>query len=467
MQSSFNRSSLVNVVGSVVALGFVIQTQVAMCGATTEDGDGYLPIVKVQAEYPQRAVDRGIEGSVTVEFTVSESGNVEDPVVVESDPPGIFDRAAIHAATQFKYRPRVVDGSPVRVEGVQHKIEFTLGDDPTASESQELGEPDGDSEAKVEDSDYLWIFKLRPKYPRRALQRGIEGFATVEFTVTEKGNVENLFVVEADPPGIFDRAAIHAATRFKYRPRVVDGSPVRVEGVLHRFDFKIENESTAIYSQELDGQGSALETTEEDGEYLPLVKVAPKYPPRALTRGIEGFATVEFAVSVKGNVEDPFVVESDPAGIFDRAAIHAASRFKYRPRVVDGSPIRVEGVKHRFDFKIGDESAASYYQELDGQGRVLETTVEDGEYLPLVKVRPMYPPRALARGIEGFVTVKYAVTEKGEVDDLVVIDSKPEGVFDRSATTAAMKAKYRPKIVDGSPVRVEGVKHTIVFELEN
>lgn len=354
MQSSFNRSSLVNVVGSVVALGFVIQTQVAMCGATTEDGDGYLPIVKVQAEYPQRAVDRGIEGSVTVEFTVSESGNVEDPVVVESDPPGIFDRAAIHAATQFKYRPRVVDGSPVRVEGVQHKIEFTLGDDPTASESQELGEPDGDGEAKVEDSDYLWIFKLRPKYPRRALQRGIEGFATVEFTVTEKGNVENLFVVEADPPGIFDRAAIHAATRFKYRPRVVDGSP-----------------------------------------------------------------------------------------------------------------IRVEGVKHRFDFKIGDESAASYYQELDGQGRVLETTVEDGEYLPLVKVRPMYPPRALARGIEGFVTVKYAVTEKGEVDDLVVIDSKPEGVFDRSATTAAMKAKYRPKIVDGSPVRVEGVKHTIVFELEN
>ena len=71
----------------------------------SKDGE-YLPVVKVHAEYPARAIERGIEGSVTVEFTVTEKGIVEDPVVVESDPPGIFDRAALNAALKFKYKPQ-------------------------------------------------------------------------------------------------------------------------------------------------------------------------------------------------------------------------------------------------------------------------------------------------------------------------------------------------------------------------
>ncbi len=97
-------------------------------GLSLDSGDGeYLPIVKVQAIYPRRAQARGIEGYVIVEFTVSETGAVVNPIVVEAQPEGIFEQAALDAAKKFKYKPRVMDGEPVAVAGVQNKITFQLG----------------------------------------------------------------------------------------------------------------------------------------------------------------------------------------------------------------------------------------------------------------------------------------------------------------------------------------------------
>ncbi|MGB2426060.1 MAG: energy transducer TonB [Alteromonas sp.] len=99
----------------------------------------------------------------------------------------------------------------------------------------------------------------------------------------------------------------------------------------------------------LDG-GLALESG--DGEYLPIVKVAAVYPRRALQRGIEGFVIVEFTVTKQGSVRDPIVVEASPQGIFEQAALDAALKFKYKPRVVNGEPMEVAGVQNRITFKI-------------------------------------------------------------------------------------------------------------------
>ena len=91
-----------------------------------------------------------------------------------------------------------------------------------------------------------------------------------------------------------------------------------------------------------------------DGEYLPIVKVAPVYPRRAQTRGIEGYVLLQFTVTKTGAVKDPVVVEAKPTGIFDRAAINAALKFKYKPKVVNGAPIDVAGVLHRITFELAD-----------------------------------------------------------------------------------------------------------------
>ncbi len=95
-------------------------------------------------------------------------------------------------------------------------------------------------------------------------------------------------------------------------------------------------------------------TPVSEGEYLPVVKVAPVYPRRALTRGIEGYVVVEFTVTRTGAVRDPVVVEAEPRGIFDRAARDAARKFKYKPRVVDGEPVEVHGVRNVIRFRLDD-----------------------------------------------------------------------------------------------------------------
>ncbi len=95
--------------------------------AGSADGD-YLPIVKVAPVYPRRAQDRGIEGYVIVEFTVTKTGAVRDPRVVEYDPSTIFNKAALDAALKFKYKPRIVNGEAIEVHGVLNKITFVLED---------------------------------------------------------------------------------------------------------------------------------------------------------------------------------------------------------------------------------------------------------------------------------------------------------------------------------------------------
>jgi len=89
-----------------------------------------------------------------------------------------------------------------------------------------------------------------------------------------------------------------------------------------------------------------------DGEYLPIVKVAPVYPRRAQTRGISGYCIVEYTVTRTGSIRDPRAVDCQPAGVFESASISAAEKFKYRPRVVDGEPIEVAGVQNLFTYEL-------------------------------------------------------------------------------------------------------------------
>ena len=90
-----------------------------------------------------------------------------------------------------------------------------------------------------------------------------------------------------------------------------------------------------------------------DGEYLPIVKVAPIYPNRALTRGIEGYCVVEYTVTQLGTVKDPKVVESQcSSSLFHSASVNAALKFKYKPRIMDGEAVEVPGVQNKFTYEI-------------------------------------------------------------------------------------------------------------------
>lgn len=90
-----------------------------------------------------------------------------------------------------------------------------------------------------------------------------------------------------------------------------------------------------------------------EGDYLPIVKVAPIYPQRALTRGVEGHCVVEYTVTRQGTTRDPFIVEDQcTSSLFHRASLQAALKFKYKPRVIDGEAVEVRGVQNKFTYEI-------------------------------------------------------------------------------------------------------------------
>jgi len=93
-----------------------------------------------------------------------------------------------------------------------------------------------------------------------------------------------------------------------------------------------------------------------EGDYLPIVKVAPIYPQRALSRGIEGYCVVEYTVTKQGTIRDPIVVEDQcTSTLFERASLQAALKFKYKPRVIDGEAVEVHGVQNKFTYEITDQ----------------------------------------------------------------------------------------------------------------
>jgi protein TonB len=97
-------------------------TNVAIAASDTD----VVPIVRVQPQYPLRASERGIEGWVEVQFTISKLGTVKDPMVINSHPSSIFDRSALKAIRKWKYNPKIEDGEPVERPGIKVRLKFEL-----------------------------------------------------------------------------------------------------------------------------------------------------------------------------------------------------------------------------------------------------------------------------------------------------------------------------------------------------
>ena len=90
----------------------------------------------------------------------------------------------------------------------------------------------------------------------------------------------------------------------------------------------------------------------------------------------------------------------------------------------------------------------------------------DRDVIPLVRINPDYPPRALGRGLEGWVQVQFTITASGAVEDAIVVDAEPKDVFDDAALKAIARWRYNPKVENGVPVDRVGVQARILFQLE-
>jgi len=118
------------------------------------------------------------------------------------------------------------------------------------------------------------------------------------------------------------------------------------------------NSGTPFHFPEGTGVPIPLDTTLErvrdpDGPLISIVRVQPTYPAIAQARGLEGWVDVRFDVLITGQVTN-IVVTASSDGIFERAAIRAAKKFRFRAPVVDGVPQIATDVDFRFRFDMYD-----------------------------------------------------------------------------------------------------------------
>ena len=105
------------------------------------------------------------------------------------------------------------------------------------------------------DGEYIPLFKVQPVYPRRAQERGMEGYVIVAFTITESGTIEEPYVIEGkcrnaknrdgayNDCSMFNSATLRAAKKLKYKPTVRDGRAVAVTDIPHKFTYEIDEDS--------------------------------------------------------------------------------------------------------------------------------------------------------------------------------------------------------------------------------
>jgi protein TonB len=115
-------------------------------------------------------------------------------------------------------------------------------------------------------------------------------------------------------------------------------------------------------------------------------------------------------------------------------------------------------------------AVASLTPTVDAKGAMSGLNISAGsdrDTIPLVRVPPDYPPRALNRGIEGWVLVEFTITGAGAVKDAKVVDAKPANIFNEAALKSIARWRYNPKIENGQPVERVGMRTIIRFNLEN
>jgi protein TonB len=116
-----------------------------------------------------------------------------------------------------------------------------------------------------------------------------------------------------------------------------------------------------------------------------------------------------------------------------------------------------------------NNNVATLNPTVDARGalsRLQLTAGSDTDTIPLVRIPPEYPPRAVARELEGWVRVRFTITETGTVTDAVVVDSS-SSLFDDAALRAIARWRYNPKIEGGVPVERVGIEVVLEFQLQD
>ena len=101
---------------------------------------------------------------------------------------------------------------------------------------------------------------------------------------------------------------------------------------------------------------------------------------------------------------------------------------------------------------------------VDGPATI--NTLQNGIFVNTLKVSPRYPVAAAKKGLEGWVIVRFDVSALGLVENIAVVETSST-LFNKAATDAVARFRYKPRVVDGVAQPVRGLMNRFVFEMED
>jgi TonB family protein len=351
------------------------------CAIAADAVQPAVPVDRQPPAYPDNAGNA--EGTVKLSFKIDTDGHVHGASVIDSNPKGVFDSAALTAVANWIYRPRTVNGKAV--EQPDNAIILRFKPDVPADER-------------------TVVFSPAPYYPQAAYLAKAEGKVVVDFDVTADGDTANVRAVQATTPSLFDEVAVSTVKETVFEPLPNPDAPPThlrrtVEFTMARARLKARPDKIK----------------------------PPPYPMQAENMGLEGICDVNFTVRTDGTVKDPKVSMCYPKGFFEQASLEAIKTWTFLPVSGPNGP-EESPMFYRFSFKFH------------------EISERERHYL-----KP-----------HQWVRLKYTLTEKGTATDVEVVATSEPGISTRRAVEQLRNTQFAPAIVNGNPVAAPGREVRIV-----
>jgi TonB family protein len=311
-------------------------------------------VKQVDPVYPQIARQSRVEGVVILEAQTDQYGRVKSVKILRSIP--LLDQAAIESVRQWVYEPMLIDGKP---RGIIFTVtvRFALNDRPRAVASIYPASKEGKDPVKMD--------MISISYPKEAVDKGLQGNATLEAVIDGAGKVTAVRVIKGIAP-VLDKAAIDAVRAYSFKGFVESGQTESsvltvkaafilpadqsgakggvVGGVMGGVVGGVLAAPTKAVSQITNDELEKLQKlppVKAEGKIQPptLIKqVEPVYPEDARAAGVEGIVILEAQTDIYGRVESVKVLRSIPG--LDKAAIDAVSQWVYERLIIEGKPRR-------------------------------------------------------------------------------------------------------------------------------
>jgi len=223
---------------------------------------------------------------------------------------------------------------------------YSLAQEPSTSASNTP--PIATPSPVLPDSTQLEVIKtVRAAYPFEAVRNQMQGQVRLKILITEKGDVESAEAIEGDE--VFRQSAIDAVKKWKYRPYIKNGHPVRVSTTVNMdFLFSGKAEDVKVPATKADDFSKPsdpnlpkrIRVSQGVSEGMLIHKVQPTYPPDARMNRVQGTVTLRAVIGKDGRIQDLSVISGPPE--LQQSAMGAVRQWRYKPYYLMGQPIEVD-----------------------------------------------------------------------------------------------------------------------------